>query len=115
MAHWSVPWISTGGGCRHWRCPSRMPRPLPTPSKEVAVAYSAGTAYLEIVPSFRDVESLLARGARDIAKGLDKALGDQLTQAVRKGTQNAERETARAGAVLGKTFADGAIRRIQSA
>lgn len=79
------------------------------------MAYSAGTAYLEVVPSFLNVESLLAKGARDIAKSLDKALGNQLGDAVRNAARRAEPETERAAKVLGKTFADNAIKHVRSA
>lgn len=78
------------------------------------MAYSAGTAYLEVVPSFLGLEQLLAKGARDIAKGLDKALGNQLGQTMKGAAKDAERETGRAAEALGKTFAENAIKRINS-
>jgi hypothetical protein len=89
--------------------------PFPFPSEEVAVAYSAGTAYLEIVPSFRNVESLIANGARNIAKGLDNALGDEVGKATERATKRSTPATEKAGTALGKTFTDAAIRRIRQA
>jgi len=79
------------------------------------VAYSAGTAYLEIVPSFLNLETLVAKGARDIAKHLDKSLGAQLGGAMRNAARDADRDTAKAAQVLGKTFADNAIKNVQAA
>jgi phage-related protein len=79
------------------------------------MAYSAGTAYLEVVPSFLNVESLLAKGARDIAKSLDKSLGSQLGKAMQNAARSADRDTDRAAGVLGKTFADGVLRRVNAA
>ncbi len=79
------------------------------------MAYSAGTAYLEVVPSFLNVESLLAKGARDIAKSLDKTLGGQVGKAFQNASRSAERDTERAGNALGKTFADGAMKRVNAA
>jgi hypothetical protein len=83
------------------------------------MAYSAGTAYLEIVPSFLNVETLIARAARDIAKNLDKTLGKQLGtqlgQQVREAGKDAERESKRAGDVTGRTFADAAMKRVNAA
>lgn len=79
------------------------------------MAYSAGTAYLEVHPSFRNIESMIAEGARNIAQGLDKALGDQMGKATEKATQRSERQVQRSGTALGKTFTDAAVRRIQAA
>lgn len=79
------------------------------------MAYSAGTAYLEIVPSFLNFESLVAKGARDIAKSLDKTLGAQVGKSFQSAAKSAERDTERAGQVLGKTFADGAMKRVNTA
>jgi hypothetical protein len=78
------------------------------------VAYSAGTAYLEVIPSFLNVESLIAKFSRDMAKSLDKSLGGQLGQAMKKAAGDASRDTDKAGAGLGKTFIDSAIKRINS-
>lgn len=77
--------------------------------------YSAGTAFLEIVPSFLNVESLLAKGARDIAKSLDKSLGAQLGKSMQNAAKSAERDTERAADQLGKTFSDTAVKRINAA
>jgi phage-related protein len=79
------------------------------------MAYSAGTAFLEIVPSFRNVESLVAKGARDIAKSLDKSLGAQLGKSFQNAARDSERDTARAGQIIGKTFADNAMKHVNSA
>jgi hypothetical protein len=78
------------------------------------VAYDAGTAFLQIEPSFVNLESLLAKGAREIAKNLDKSLGKQLGTAMQNAGKQADAETAKAGQVLGKTFADNAIKRVRS-
>lgn len=79
------------------------------------MAYEAGTAVLEIVPSFLNIESMLAKGARDIAKGLDKALGNQLGDAMDKAGERAERTSERAGRKLGQVFAERALRQVETA
>jgi hypothetical protein len=79
------------------------------------MAYSAGTAYLEIVPSFLNVESLIAKGARDIAKSLDKSLAGQIGKSFQNATKSSERDTERAAQILGKTFADNAMKHVNSA
>lgn len=79
------------------------------------MAYSAGTAYLEIVPSFENIESILAKGARDIAKSLDNSLGRSLGKSMQSAAQSAERDTQRAADQIGRTFADTAIKRINAA
>jgi phage-related protein len=79
------------------------------------VAYSAGTAYLEVVPSFLNVEALIAKAARKLTQGLDKQLGKQLTEVMNKGSQDADRAAGKAGDALGKTFSASAIRRVESA
>jgi len=78
------------------------------------VAYDAGTAFLQIEPSFVNLESLLAKGAREIAKNLDRSLGKQLGTAMQNAGRQADAETAKAGQVLGKTFADNAIKRVRA-
>lgn len=79
------------------------------------MAYEAGTAVLEVVPSFKGIEQLLARGARDIAKGLDKALGNQLGNAMEKASSRSEKASERAGRKLGSVFAERAIKQVETA
>lgn len=79
------------------------------------MAYSAGTAYLEIVPSFLNLESLVAKGARDIAQSLDKSLGASLGKSMKNAVKTAERDTEQAAQQLGKTFADNALKKINAA
>lgn len=79
------------------------------------MAYSAGTAFLQIQPSFEDVEKLLAQGARNMTKGLDKALGEQLAKATQKAGQQAQPKIARTGSAMGRTLAEAMMRRVQSA
>jgi hypothetical protein len=79
------------------------------------VAYEAGTAVLEVVPSFKGIEQMLAKGARDIAQGLDKTLGGQLGKAMESATEKAEAATGRAGRKLGMVFAERAIKQVESA
>lgn len=78
------------------------------------MAYDAGTAFLQVEPSFVNLEALLAKGAREIAKNLDKSLGKQLGTAMQNAGKQADAETAKAGQVFGKTFADNAIKRVRA-
>jgi hypothetical protein len=77
--------------------------------------YEAGTAVLEVVPSFLGIEQMLAKGARDIAQGLDKALGGQLGKAMESATEKAEKSTDRAGRKLGQVFAERALKQVETA
>lgn len=79
------------------------------------MAYEAGTAVLEVVPSFKGIEQLLAKGARDIAQGLDKALGGQFGKAMENAAGKAEQSSERAGRKLGQVFAERALRQVETA
>ncbi len=79
------------------------------------MAYDAGTAVIQITPSFLNIESMLAKGARNIAQGLDKALGNQLGKAMENASDRAEKSSDRAGRKLGAVFAERAIKQVETA
>lgn len=79
------------------------------------MAYEAGTAILEVVPSFKGIEASLARGARALAKGLDEQLGGSLGRAMDKAAADSEKSSERAGRKLGQIFAERAIKQVETA
>lgn len=78
------------------------------------MAYSAGTAFLQVEPSFEGLEAAIARMSRDMVKSLDKQLSEKLGKAVQGATRSAERDAGKAGQALGKTFIDGALRQVNA-
>jgi hypothetical protein len=58
---------------------------------------------------------MLAKGARDIAQGLDKALGSQLGKSMENAAEKAEKSSDRAGRKLGQVFAERALKQVETA
>ncbi len=56
------------------------------------MAYDVGTAFLQIVPSFRDIEKNLSKGVRDIAKNVERSIADALPKGAAEGFQKMEDE-----------------------
>jgi biopolymer transport protein ExbD len=79
------------------------------------VSYEAGTAFLQIVPSLRGVEAAirdeLRRVAADVDASLGNAAGDSLRKAIKKQTENANKDTDRTAGL----FADSLRKRLAAA
>src|SRR5437868_13364769 len=61
------------------------------------MAYDAGTAFLQIVPSFRDIEKNLGAGVRKMSQILREGVADGFDDGVRDGGDRAEKESRRQG------------------
>jgi len=83
------------------------------------VAYNAGTAFLQIVPSFEGIEDDLKRGSRKIAAELNKSVSAALPDGVRKGVDTVARDMPDRGRSAGDSFAghftDSLSRRLKAA
>jgi len=83
------------------------------------VTYNAGTAHLQIVPSFRGIEDELARFSRSlgqkIAKSLDGTLAPGLADAVRQATDDVRLDVDKAGRKTAGVLADALRRRTEAA
>jgi len=67
--------------------------------------YSAGTAYLTVVPSFRGIERALQREAEQIGRQVDHSISQAIPNGVREGMSRAERDVDRAGKRAGERYA----------
>lgn len=77
------------------------------------MAYDAGTAIMQVVPSFKGIEQALAVGARNLTKGMDKALGAQLGRGLQDAAEKSEAASGRAGRKLGLVFAERALKQVE--
>ncbi len=68
------------------------------------MAYSAGTAFLTVVPSFRSIQRVLGEVAEQIGRRIDRAVGDSVPGAVRDGGRRARRAAQDAGDETGRHF-----------
>lgn len=59
--------------------------------------YSAGTAFLQVVPSFRNVEKAMRKQAAEIGREMDRSVSRALPRGMAEGSRNANREGRRAG------------------
>ncbi len=75
------------------------------------VGYNAGTAFLTVVPSFRNIQRELGEIAEQIGRRIDRGLVNQLPRTMR----NAARNANRAGADYGRRFGADAEREIRAA
>ncbi len=64
--------------------------------------YSAGTAYLTVVPSFKGIEKAFADEARRFGRAVEASLGDAMRNASGKHSENGERD----GDEYGKAYAN---------
>lgn len=66
--------------------------------------YSAGTAYLQVIPSFRDVQRGLEEVAEQIGRRVDEAVSQGMRDGARNGARQAQRDMERAGGDGGKRY-----------
>jgi predicted transcriptional regulator len=77
--------------------------------------YSAGVAFLSVVPSFRNVEGAFAREAEKIGKEVDKAVDKGIGDGMSRASRRAGEEGRKAGANYGGAFAEETNRRLEAA
>ncbi|MET0701730.1 MAG: hypothetical protein ABWY93_18925 [Mycobacterium sp.] len=77
------------------------------------MAYDAGTAFLQIVPSFRGIDEAVKTALRRMGVAINNAVGDALPQGVAKGAQRAEQEAEKAGRGAGQRYAGAFVKEIQ--
>lgn len=77
------------------------------------MAYDAGSAFLQIIPSFRDISDGLKEGARKIGRTLSDSVSDALPKGVAEGARKAEVEAEKAGRGTGQRFGGAFIREIK--
>jgi hypothetical protein len=81
--------------------------------------YEVGSAYLTIVPSFKNIQRELGQIARSIGREVDKSIAEAIPQGVREGAARAATESARqgkrAGDKFGGSFVDEMNRRLTNA
>jgi methyl-accepting chemotaxis protein len=80
-----------------------------------AKTYSAGTAWLQVVPSFRDVEDALGQEAAKLGKQIEKTLGGALPKGMAEGARRTRSEAEKAGTTYGGNFGKTAVRQIEAA
>lgn len=86
------------------------------------MSYSAGTAWLQVIPSFRHIDRELARDVDRLAQQIDRGLGRAIPDAMRRGVdegsrsmdREADRTGRRAGGRYGDAFSEQMHRRIRS-
>lgn len=77
------------------------------------MAYDAGSAFLQIIPSFRDIEGALKDGARRIGRSISDSVSDALPKGVAEGARKAEVEAEKAGRGTGQRFGGAFIREVK--
>ncbi|MER7167027.1 hypothetical protein ABT336_13295 [Micromonospora sp. NPDC000207] len=71
----------------------------------VAAAYEAGTAWLQVVPSFDGVERQMKKQLQKTVDNLNESLSDAMPDGVKAGARAAQREAEKAGDKAGAGFA----------
>jgi hypothetical protein len=79
------------------------------------VVYSAGTAYLTVVPSFLNIQRAFEREAENLGKAFENAVGKSVANGMRQAGKEAEREGERAGQSYAGAFADTIRKRLDKA
>lgn len=77
--------------------------------------YSAGTAYLTVVPSFLNIERAFRKEAENLGREVDKAISKSVPGGMREGAREARREGERAGEAYAGAFATAVRRRLEAA
>ncbi|WP_047893247.1 hypothetical protein [Micromonospora sp. RV43] len=71
--------------------------------------YEVGNAFIQIIPSFENIEKHLAKGAKDIADQIGKAVGDALPEGfedgAKKGAEQAEKQARAGGRKAAESYA----------
>ncbi|MGC4886705.1 hypothetical protein [Micromonospora sp. DT227] len=71
--------------------------------------YEVGNAFIQIIPSFENIEKYLAKGAKDIADQIGKAVGDALPEGfedgAKKGAEQAEKQARTGGRKAAESYA----------
>ncbi|SDT74393.1 hypothetical protein [Actinoplanes derwentensis] len=80
-----------------------------------AKTYSAGTAWLQVVPSLEDIEDLLGKEVGKLGRNIEKTLGSALPQGMAQGAKRARPLGEQAGMVYGGSFGKTAVRQIEKA
>lgn len=77
--------------------------------------FSAGTAFLQVVPSFQGIEKALGKEAEKLGKEVDAALSKAIPEGMEKGSKEAKKSGERAGSEYAGAFADQLQRRLGAA
>lgn len=77
--------------------------------------YSAGTAYLTVIPSFLNIQRAFEREAKNLGKEFEKAVGESIPEGMREAAKQAKTEGEKAGDKYAGAFADTVKRRLTSA
>lgn len=76
--------------------------------------YSAGIAFLQVVPSFRNFERQMRDNAAEIGREIDKSVSQALPKGMADGSRHARREGGKAGDQYGGAFASKTQQRIRN-
>lgn len=79
------------------------------------MAYSAGAAYLQIIPSFKGVERAIRDQARDIGAEIDRSVARALPDGMAEGTKKAREHGRKAGDDYSGAFANTLRQRLDKA
>lgn len=81
--------------------------------------YSAGTAFLQVVPSFKNIERAFRNEAEKIGRQVDQAISKAIPEGMAEGAKQAQREAQQEGKKAGESyagaFADAVRRRLATA
>lgn len=66
--------------------------------------YSAGTAWLQVIPSLRHIDRRLARDVNRLAGEIDRGLREAVPESIRRGVADSARDVDREGRRLGDRF-----------
>lgn len=70
------------------------------------MAYSAGVAYLQVVPSFKNIQAEMEREVRKMAAAFEKAMSEAMPEGMREGMRNARDQVDRDAEAMGETVAE---------
>lgn len=79
------------------------------------MAYDAGTAFLQIVPSFRGFQTEIRTQAQTLGDAFEKAISKSIPEGLSKGSKDAPAEGAKAGEQFAGRFADTLRARLSAA
>jgi hypothetical protein len=78
-------------------------------------SFEVGTAFMQIVPSFRGVDAAIRGLLRDVGKEIDKSIGDALPETLKRSSRNSSRAGADAASKYAGTFGETLRKRLDSA